>query len=180
MNNNTKKIINELVPYIIIIIVVVIIRTFIITPVIVRGDSMDETLHDGEVLLLSKISYKISDIKRYDIIVIKDEDDDYIIKRVIGMPGDNVEYKNNKLYINGKKVNKSFTEDETEDFDLEEICDINDDDCSDGIPKGKYLVLGDNRDVSADSRIKGLINEKQIMGKTIVRLWPLNKINIIK
>lgn len=180
MNNKIKEIINELIPYLIIIIVVVIIRTFIITPVIVRGDSMDETLHDKEVLLLNKISYKVSNIKRYDIIVIKDKDNDYIIKRVIGMPGDDIEYKNNKLYINGKKVNKTFTKDETEDFDLEEICDINDDDCTNGIPKGKYLVLGDNRDVSADSRIKGLINEKQIRGKTIIRLWPLNKISTIK
>ena len=175
-----KKIIEELIPYVVIIIVVVIIRTFIVTPVIVRGDSMDETLHDGEVLILNKISYKFSNIERYDIIVIKDEDDDYIIKRVIGMPGDDIEYKNNKLYINGKKVNKSFTKDETEDFDLEEICDINNDECENGIPKGKYLVLGDNRDISADSRIKGLIDKKQIMGKTTIRLWPLTKINIIK
>lgn len=175
-----KKIIEELIPYVVIIIVVVIIRTFIVTPVIVRGDSMDETLHDGEVLILNKISYRFSDIERYDIVVIKDEDDDYIIKRVIGMPGDNIEYKNNKLYINGKKVNKSFTKDETEDFDLEEICDINEDECEDGIPEGKYLVLGDNRDISADSRIKGLIDEKQIMGKTTIRLWPLTKLNIIK
>lgn len=174
-----NKFIKELIPYVVIVIVVVIIRSFIITPVIVRGDSMDETLHDKEVLLLSKISYKLSDIKRYDIVVIKDIDDDYIIKRVIGLPGDDIEYINNKLYINGKKINKSFSNDETEDFTLEDICEINDDDCDDGIPKDKYLVLGDNRDISADSRVKGLIDESQITGKTIIRLWPLNKINIL-
>ena len=141
---------------------------------------MDETLHDGEVLLLSKITYKLSNIDRYDIVVVHDEDDDYIIKRVIGMPGDDIEYRDNKLFINNKLVNKSFTDDETEDFDLDDICDINDDDCSNGIPQGKYLVLGDNRDISADSRIKGLIDEEQIMGKTVVRLWPIKKIGIVK
>lgn len=175
-----NKFVKEWLPYLIIIVVVVLIRTFIITPVIVRGDSMDETLHNGEVLLLSKITYKLNNINRYDIAVVKDKDDDYIIKRIIGMPGDTIEYKNNILYINDKKINKSFTTDKTEDFSLEEICEINNDDCSNGIPEGKYLVLGDNRDVSADSRVKGLIDEKKIIGKTIVRLWPLNKISNIK
>ena len=175
-----NKFIKELIPYVVIVIVVVIIRSFIITPVIVRGDSMDETLHDKEVLLLSKITYKLNDIKRYDIVVIKDIDDDYIIKRVIGLPGDDIEYINNKLYINGKKINKSFTNDVTEDFTLEDICEINNDDCENGIPKNKYLVLGDNRDISADSRVKGLIDKSQITGKTTIRLWPLNKINLIK
>lgn len=175
-----NKFIKEWLPYLVIIIVVVLIRSYIITPVIVRGDSMDNTLKDGEVLLLSKISYRVNDIKRYDIVVVKDKDSDYIIKRVIGMPGDKIYYEDDILYINDKKVFKRFTKDVTEDFTLEEICEINDDDCSKGIPKNKYLVLGDNRDISADSRIKGLIDKEQIIGKTVVRLWPLNKISGVK
>ncbi len=178
--NNIKKILKELLPYIIIIIVVILIRSYIVTPVIVRGNSMDETLHDGEVLLLSKITYQLNDIKRFDIVVVKDRDDDYIIKRVIGLPGDEIEYKDNVLYVNGKKITKTFTKDETEDFNLDDICKINADDCSKGIPKGKYLVLGDNRDISADSRIKGLVDRKQITGRTTIRLWPLNKISFLK
>lgn len=175
-----KKFIKELVPYVVIVIVVVLVRSFLITPVIVRGDSMDETLHDGEVLLLNKIVYRVDDINRFDIVVIKDQDDDYIIKRVIGMPGDDVSYKRDNLYINGKRVGNEFTEDETNDFTLEEICEINGDDCSNGIPSDKYLVLGDNRDVSADSRVKGLIDRDQILGKTSIRLWPLNRIKLVK
>lgn len=175
-----KKFIKELVPYVVIVIVVVLVRSFLITPVIVRGDSMDETLHDGEVLLLNKIVYRVDDINRFDIVVIKDQDDDYIIKRVIGMPGDDVSYKRDNLYINGKRVVNEFTEDETNDFTLEEICEINSDDCSNGIPSDKYLVLGDNRDVSADSRVKGLIDRDQILGETSIRLWPLNRIKLVK
>lgn len=176
-----KKIIKEWIPYIVIIVVVILIRTYIVTPVVVRGDSMYDTLKDGEVLFISKINYRVSEIKRFDIVVIKDLDGDFIIKRIIGLPGDNIEYKDNVLYINGEKQEKYFTEDKTDDFTLEEICQIHDVDCSDGkIPKGMYLVLGDNRDVSADSRVKGLIQRDQIIGEAILRVWPLNRIKILK
>lgn len=170
----------EWLPYIIIIIVVVFIRSYIVTPVIVRGDSMDVTLKNGQVLFLSKISYKIHDIKRFDIIVIKDSDNDLIIKRVIGLPGDYVEYKNNKLYINHKEVKDEYAFGDTDDFNLEEICEINEDNCKRKIPKDMYLALGDNREVSADSRVKGLFNKEQILGKATLRIWPLNKIKIVK
>lgn len=175
-----KKIIKEWLPYLIIIVVVVIVRSYIVTPVVVRGDSMYNTLEDGEVLFLSKINYKVSAIQRFDIVVIKDYDEDFIIKRVIGMPGDNIEYKDSILYINGEKFDEEFTDDETEDFSLEEVCKIHDVKCDGEIPRGYYLVLGDNRDVSADSRIKGLIEEKQILGEAVFRIWPFNKIGVTK
>ena len=175
-----KNILKEWIPYIIIVLVVILIRSYIVTPVIVRGDSMYDTLKDGEVLFLSKINYRVSEIKRFDIVVIKDLDDDLIIKRVIGLPGDNIEYKDNTLYINGKKSNQQFTEDETEDFTLEEICEIHNITCDGKIPNGMYLVLGDNRDVSADSRVKGLINRDQILGKAVFRIWPFNRIGTTK
>ena len=175
-----KKFIKEWVPYIIIIIVIVLLRTYIITPVIVRGDSMYDTLKDGEVLFLSKISYKVHEIKRFDIVVIKDQTSGFIIKRVIGLPGDNIEYKDDTLYINGKKNNKKFTDDVTRDFTLEDICEIKNTTCNNKIPDDMYLVLGDNRDVSADSRVKGLIEKDMLIGKAVFRIWPLNKINSLK
>lgn len=175
-----NKIIKEWLPYLIIIIVVVLIRSYIVTPVIVRGDSMDNTLKDGQVLFLSKISYRVHDIERFDIIVIKDKDDDLIIKRVIGLPGDNVRYEDGILYINDKRVKDKYGIGETDDFDLEDICDLNNDECVTKIPDNKYLALGDNREVSADSRVKGLFDRKQILGKAILRIWPLTKIKIVK
>ena len=81
------KIIKEVIPYIIILIVVVLVRTYLITPITVVGSSMDPTLHDKQMLLLSKISYKLHDIERFDIVVIKKENEE-IIKRVIGLPGE--------------------------------------------------------------------------------------------
>lgn len=175
-----QKIIKEWLPYLIIIIVVILIRSYIVTPVVVRGDSMYDTLQDKEILFLSKIHYQVSDIKRFDIVVIKDLDEDLIIKRVIGLPGDNIEYKDNELYINDEKYEEEFTNDKTSDFTLEEICKINDIECKGKIPNDMYLVLGDNRDISADSRIKGLIRRDQILGKTVLRVWPLNRISLTK
>ena len=167
-----KYFIKEILPYILIIIVVVLIRTFIATPVIVSGDSMKPNLHDGEMLIVKKIGYKGDNIKRFDIVVIK-EDNDEIIKRIIGLPGEHISYKSNKLYVNDKLVEQDFKFYDTNDFNLEEICT-----CS-TIPKGKYLVLGDNRPVSKDSRMIGLIEEKEIFGKAIFRIWPISKIGSI-
>lgn len=167
-----KHFIKELLPYIIIIIIVVLIRTFIITPILVSGDSMKPNLHSSDVLLIKKIGYNRSTIERFDIIVIKEEKDE-IIKRVIGMPGEHVSYKNNKLYVNDKVVTENFKFYDTKDFNLEEICKCK------AIPSGKYLVLGDNRPISKDSRIIGLIDEKDIVGKAVYRIWPISKFGSI-
>lgn len=174
------KFIKEWVPYVAIIVIVILIRTYIVTPVIVRGDSMYNTLEDGEVLFLSKISYRQDDIKRFDIVVVKDFDNDLIIKRVIGIPGDSIEYKEGILYINNKKVTEEYTDFKMEDFDVDSICELTDLECNGIIPDDYYLVLGDNRKVSADSRVKGLIEEEQILGKAVLRIWPLNKISSVK
>ena len=95
-----KKFIKELIPYVVIVIVVVLIRSYLVTPVIVSGDSMEPTLNNKELLLLNKINYKLNDIKRFDIVVIK-IDNKEIIKRVIGLPGENVLYQSDKLYVDG-------------------------------------------------------------------------------
>lgn len=161
-----KKFIKELVPYVVIIIVVVLIRTYIITPVIVVGDSMVPTLEENQILLLNKFDYKFNKIERYDIVVIKVGNGE-IIKRIIGLPGENIEYRNNKLYINGHEEETIYNFD-TEDFTLKEICNC------DKIPQDKYLVLGDNREVSSDSRGPiGLIEKESIKGSTTISIWPM-------
>ncbi len=167
-----KFFVKEILPYIIIILVVVLIRTYIATPVIVSGDSMKPNLHDKEMLIVRKIGYNSEAIKRFDIIVIK-EGKEEIIKRIIGLPGEHISYKNNKLYVNDELVEQNYKFYDTEDFNLEEICT-----CS-SIPEGKYLVLGDNRPVSKDSRIIGLIDEEDIFGEAIFRIWPISKIGSI-
>lgn len=160
-----KKFIKDLIPYIIITLVVVLIRVFLVTPVIVSGDSMVPTLKNKQLLLLNKINYRINDIERFDIVVIR-RDEKEIIKRIIGLPGETILYRSNKLYVDGHELENDYNFD-TDDFSLKTICNCN------RIPEDQYLVLGDNRAVSADSRIIGLIDKKDIEGSVEISLWPI-------
>ena len=160
--NQLLKLLKELLPYIIIIIAVIIIRTFIFTPVVVNGPSMMDTLHNGDVMILDKIGMKLGGIKRFDIVVIQ-TGKTKIIKRVIGLSGETISYKNNKLYINGKEVSDNHSNEIT--YDFEEV----------KIPDGEYYVLGDNRTDSVDSRILGTIPKNEILGHATFIIYPFNR-----
>lgn len=161
----TLKIVKSLLPYIIIIIIVVLIRTFIITPVQVDGMSMYPTLDDNEILLLKKYD---KNYRRFDIVVF-DYEGSRLIKRIVGLPGDTVEYRNNKLYINGKYIKEDFLPkyQETYDFNLAKLGITK-------VPKDHYFVMGDNRTNSTDSRIIGPISKDQIDGTTNFALFPFS------
>ena len=157
----------EVIPYILIVLVVLLIRKYIVTPVRVNGSSMDPTLINKEVLMLEKFNRKY---ERFDIVVLLNQKD-RLVKRVIGLPGEHIKYKDNKLYINNKVV-EEVNSHETYEFYLEDLgYDI--------IPDGYYFVLGDNRENSVDSRIIGLVNEKQMLGTVRLRIFPFNKIGFI-
>ena len=158
-----KEKIKGLIPYIIIIVCVILIRTYLVTPVRVDGTSMNKTLNNGDLLVLSKIS-KIS---QYDIVVLK-VDGEKIIKRVIGMPGDTIEIKKDKIYINDKKIKDEFAFGKTSDYSLITLKD------------DEYFVLGDNRLVSKDSRYFGPVKKNAIEGKAVFRFFPFTKIGSIK
>lgn len=161
-----KKFLKELLPYLIIIIVVVFIRTFIVTPVRVQGSSMFPTLHDGEILILKKYDQSYS---RFDIVVLK-HNKDKLIKRIIGLPGEHVAYKNNTLYINGEKIEEEFLPEDLEFDDFDTILLGNK-----IVPENTYLVLGDNRNNSTDSRVIGFIEKDVILGTTNFRIFPFTK-----
>ena len=154
-----KKIIWELIPYILIIIIIIIIRTYIITPVRVDGASMNRTLEDGDILLL----YKMAKIDRYDIVVLDEEyDNEIIIKRIIGLPGETVEIKNNKIYINDEEIEDEYAYGDTGDYEKITLAD------------DEYFILGDNRLISKDSRYFGPIKESDLMGEVVFRIWPFS------
>lgn len=164
------KIIKELIPYIIILVVVLIIRMFIITPVRVDGVSMNNTLIDGQLLILEKFD---KNYKRFDIVVIN-YNGTKIVKRIIGLPGENVKYVDNKLYINDIYTEEPFLSNTvTNDWGIEKLH-------FNVIPNNYYIVLGDNRTNSTDSRIIGLINKNQILGKTVFSFFPFNRFGSIK
>ena len=170
-----RKILREVYPYIIIVVVVLLIKSFLVAPVRVVGPSMEHTLLNGDIMILDKISYRFNEIKRFDIVVVN-SNEGLIIKRVIGLPGDKIEYKNNKLYINGEYYKEDYLDGDvkTGDFILEQLTG------DETIPQGYYFVLGDNREESKDSRTIGLIKEKQIQGKARLTLFPFARFGIKK
>lgn len=129
---------------------------------------MVPTLLDGDIMILDKIGYRINGLKRFDIVVIK-YNNEKIIKRVIGLPGDYIEYKDNILYVNGKEIKEEYKRNITNNFSLKDLG-------YEKIPENKYLVLGDNRGISKDSRIIGLIDKEDIEGYTGIIVLPFKRI----
>lgn len=178
---------NELIEWIktlvIAVILAVVIRTFFFAPIVVDGKSMMPTLHDQNRMIVNKIATRIGDIHRFDIIVFHATEDKDYIKRVIGLPGDHIEYKNDTLYINGKAYDEPYLDKYkrnlvdgplTEPFKLEDIIG------QPTVPEGELFVMGDNRRFSKDSRHIGTIPIEEVMGKTSFVFWPLSDFGIVK
>jgi len=160
-NDKKKQLVKEYLSYALIIVLVILFKKFLFSPIKVNGASMMNTLHDGDIMILNIIGYKTSGVERFDIVVIK-ENKEFIIKRVIGLPGEEVKYEDNQLYIDGKKVNDKYGFGDTEDFTIK-------------VGKGKYFVLGDNRENSMDSRYFGAFKKNDILGKTKLTLFPFSR-----
>lgn len=133
----------------------------------VEGVSMQPTYEEGRLLSINKLGLYFDSLKRFDIVVFHPPNSEEIyVKRVIGLPGDEIHYKDDQLYVNGKAVNEPFlptkkhieVTKQTGNFTLEEITDKT------RIPKGYIFVIGDNRLQSRDSRHFGLVNIDNVIG----------------
>lgn len=155
---------------------------FIMQPHQVNGQSMDLTFRDGEYLMTDKISYRFGLPKRGDVIVFEAPPAAQcpegagcdFIKRVIGLPGDTVEVKNDHYYVNGKLLSEPYLDASvlTKPFNYTQNGPVL-------IPEGSYFVSGDNRPHSSDSRMWGPVDFKKIVGKVFFRYWPINRIGPI-
>ena len=187
-----------------IIILVGLSRLFLWTNVRVEGHSMDPTLADGEILFV----VKHLPINRFDIVVAHEDDGNKdIVKRVIGMPGDTIRYENDKLFINNQETDEPYLADYLQQFKNDKLqsaysgkgfegdkgvyfrslaqkaqaftVDVNfNTSFNFTVPEGEYLLLGDDRLVSSDSRHVGTFKASQIKGEAKFRFWPLNRIGI--
>lgn len=164
--------------------VALVLRTFFIAPVIIDGESMMPTLENQEKIIINKFAYLFGEPERYDIVVFHANETDDYVKRVIGVPGDTLYYKDDVLYINGEATPEPYLDEYkammpegqpyTEDFTLEETCDVV------TIPENYYFVMGDNRQNSTDSRVIGLVHEDQIVGKASFVYSPLSEFGKIE
>lgn len=143
----------------------------------VSGDSMESALHNGDNLIVDKISYRFREPERYEIIVFpyKYQENTFYIKRIIGLPGETVQVKKGEVYVNGKLLG--------EEYGLEKIEEGKEGLAIDPITLGEdeYFVLGDNRNHSSDSRDPsvGILTKDDLIGRAWVRIWPLNSIGVI-
>ena len=192
-----KQFIKEWGPFILFLIALGLVRLFLIQPVSVDGHSMDPTLADGERLIV----LRTAKIDRFDIVVAKEKEGSKtkeIVKRVIGLPGDTITYKDDVLYVNGKKTSEPYLDKYQKAFEDDDLQDIysyntlfqqlaeNSDaftTAKDGsteftvkVPKNQYFLLGDDRIVSKDSREVGSFKKSAIVGEVKFRFWPLSKI----
>ncbi|WML49295.1 signal peptidase I [Neobacillus sp. PS3-34] len=166
------------------VILAAVIRYFLFAPIVVDGLSMTPTLHDQDRMIVNKLSYEIGKPKRFDIIVFHAPEGKDYIKRVIGLPGDRIEYKNDTLYVNGKAYKEPYLDEFkkkvidgplTDAFTLKETAVGRD-----TVPEGELFVMGDNRRFSKDSRHIGTVPLSKILGKTSVVYWPLSDARIVK
>ena len=146
--------------------------TYVGQRTVVAGDSMLNTLHDKDNLIIDKVSYRFRDPERYEIIVFpyRHAEETYYIKRIIGLPGETVQIKDGYVYINDKKLGETFGR--------EVIRADRYGQAAEPITLGKdeYFVLGDNRNESADSRETsvGILKREDLIGRAWVRIWPLD------
>ncbi len=159
--NQFIRIIKEYGPYLFLLILILLFKKYYYSPVYVSGESMMSTLHDGDIMILDVVGYRHDGLKRFDIVVI-DNGKEMLIKRVIGLPGETIEYQENQLYVDGKKVKDIYGNGNTESFQVT-------------VPADEYFVLGDNRENSMDSRFFGPFSKKEILGRTKLVLFPFGR-----
>ncbi len=164
----------EVVKFVVITLLVVIpIRTYVAQPFIVSGLSMYPSFNDGEYLIIDELTYLLRQPKREEVVVFRFPKDPskFFIKRVIGLPGETVVIKNNQITIRQGNTELAIMEADTKDQILL--------DGSFALGPEEYFVLGDNRNMSLDSRAWGAVPEKLIKGRVLLRLFPFNRLALL-
>ena len=139
----------------------------------VEGHSMDQSLQDGEFVLVNRLAYRFGTPQRGDIIVFHhptDQTQEDLIKRVIGLPGDDVRVADGGVYVNGIRLKESYiTPDRAPAYTDERV-----------VPDGELYVLGDNRNNSSDSHQWGFVVNKDVIGRAILIYWPLERVSFLQ
>ncbi len=156
----------------IIVVCIYVMPRYVIQRTIITGHSMENTLQDQDNVLVEKLFFGLSDPKRFDIVMFYpygEEKEDYYVKRVIGLPGETIQIIGEEIYINGEKLEETYGKQPiTYQGIAEEPLTLGED---------EYFLMGDNREVSFDSRYEeiGAVHRDLIEGKALLRIWPLKQ-----
>lgn len=139
------------------------VHLFVIQVSIVRGNSMEPALHDGDRLVVDRVTYNLASVGRGDVVVLRYPRDPNVdfVKRVVGVPGDRIAMRAGVLFVNGKVSDDYGCIPDRENMD--ELV----------VPEDEFFVLGDNRPISCDSREFGLVAGHLLKGRVRMRFWPL-------
>ena len=165
MSKELKKSLLEYIKVILVTVVVTYAVLYFVQISRVVGSSMENTYHNGNVILVDQVFYKQGEANYNDIVVVRypvSDDEDQIIKRVVGLPGDHLEMKNNQLYRNGELLKEDYIKEPME----------GNEDFSYDIPEGKVFVMGDNRNHSVDSRMIGYVDfDEDVVGRVFFKVF---------
>jgi signal peptidase I len=154
------------------VLVALVLRASLFQAFFIPSESMETTLLIDDRVLVNKLSYRLHDVNRGDIVVFERPDDEPaeirdLIKRVIGLPGETIEAKDNSIYINGNRLIEPYLDEGTITTDFPPTV----------VSEGHVFVMGDNREQSYDSRIFGAIPEDRVVGRAFALFWPLNRVS---
>lgn len=180
MKNFLREVVSTIITFIVVFAIVLGIQKFALQPFMVEGHSMDYTLADGERLFM----WKLGKVDRFDVVIIEapNHPEKMYVKRVIGLPGDTIEVKDDQLILNGQALDEpylaqkqtEFSTDFTEPFVLSDITG------EQVIPAGKIFVMGDNRQNSLDGRSFGLVDEEKVIGEANFVYWPMEQFGLLE
>jgi signal peptidase I len=145
------------------------VHLFVVQISVVRGHSMEPALQDGDRLVVDRVSCTLGQVQRNEIVVLRcprNPEVDYV-KRIVGLPGDRIEMRRGRLYVNGELLIGDY-QPVPDEAELPELT----------VPEGHYYVLGDNRPVSCDSREFGLVAQELLRGRVRARFWPPDRLAV--
>ena len=153
--------------------IIIPIRTFIFQPFFVRGASMEPSFYNGDYLLIDELSYRLHEPQRGDVVVFRPplNPDQFYIKRIIGLPGEKAVFDNGKVSVfsEGKEMvlNEPYISKDLVSGSKEIIAG-----------PGEYVVFGDNRGHSSDSRVFGPVPRQNVVGRVLITAWPLKDFSV--
>jgi signal peptidase I len=170
----TKSWLRDFIEVVLLALALFVIISFAVQTIHVMGPSMENTLQNNDFLIASKISYRLHDPQRGDIIIFKpsiDAQHDYI-KRIIAVPGDRLRIAHAQVFINGHQLSEPYL---PEQWTWSDTWNQGNEDT---VPAAQYFVMGDNRNHSTDSRFLGYQRKDAFLGKAWVRIWPLSTLTV--